>query len=203
MCMVIKKKKGIQIVLFTILFMALSTFILPFWGRDGCETNKKNYDVIIVLGAPATNECQPSLMMQQRVSKGIELYKNGLASKIIFTGSSVANNCVEANVMYEYAVSNGVIDSTIFVEPKARNTYQNAFFSVEIMRKQKFKSAAIVTSEFHRKRASAIFSNYNIEYQLYPCINPPIGIKYFVWRIRENLILSFHTIMGYPLKFGM
>ena len=203
MCMAIKKKKGILIVLFTIFSMALSTFILPYFGRDGSETNKKNYDVIIVLGAPATNECHPSLMMQQRVSKGIELYKKGLASKIIFTGSSVANNCVEANVMYEYAVSKGVPDSTIFVEPKARNTYQNAFFSVGIMKQNKFKSAAIVTSEFHRKRASAIFSNYNIEYRLYSCNNPPIGIKYFVWRIRENIILSFHTIMGYPLKFGL
>lgn len=202
--MVIKKKKGIQIVLFTILFMVLSTFVLPYFGRDGNETNKKNYDVIIVLGTPATNECHPSLMMQQRVSKGIELYKNGLASKIIFTGSSVANNCVEANVMYEYAVSKGVKDNAIFVEPKARNTYQNAFFSVEIMRQIGFKSAAIVTSEFHKKRACAIFSNYyDIEYQLYPCNNPPIGIKYFVWRIRENIILSFHTLMGYPLKFGL
>ena len=203
MCMAFDKKKIYLFLLFFVFGCVLFNFILPYLGNEGNQTKRNTFDVIIVLGAPASEDCSPSSIMIQRVNKGLELLNRSFAPKIIFTGSFVANNCVEADIMSEYAISKGVKDSIIFVEPKARNTYQNAYFSVEIMKRNKFKSAAIVTSEFHKKRASAIFSNYNIEYRLFECDNPPIGIDYLFLKIRENFILSYHTLMGYPPKFGI
>lgn len=203
MCMVFNKKKVYLLILFFAFFSVLFNFILPYLGNEGRQTDRDAYDVIIVLGSPASDDCYPSSIMIQRVDKGLELLSKGFAPKILFTGSSVANKCVEADVMSEYAVAKGINDSTILIEPKARNTYQNAFYSVEIMKRNKFKSAAIVTSEFHKKRACAIFSNYDIEYKLFECDNPPMGIDYIIWKIRENIILSYHTLMGYSPKFGM
>lgn len=203
MYMVFNKINIYLFILFIAFLSVLFNFILPYFGNEGHQTERDTYDVIIVLGSPASEDCSPSSIMIQRVNKGLELLNKSLAPKIIFTGSSVANNCVEANIMFEYALSKDIKDSIIFVEPKARNTYQNAFYSVEIMKRNRFKSAAIVTSEFHIKRACAIFSNYDIEYKMFECDNPPMGIDFIIWRIRENIILSYHTIMGYSPKFGM
>ena len=203
MCMAFNKRRICLFILLLVFLSVSLNFILPYLGNEGRQTERDAYEVIIVLGSPASDDCSPSSIMIQRVDKGIELLNKGLAPKMIFTGSSVANNCVEANVMFEYAISKGINDSIIFVEPEARNTYQNAFFSVEIMKRNKFKSAVIVTSEFHIKRACAIFSNYDIEYKMIECNNPPIGIDFLIWKIRENVILSYHTIMGYSPKFGL
>ena len=203
MFMAINNKKLFLFFLFIASGIVLFNFILPYMGNEGHQTKKSTYDVIIVLGSPATDNCSPSPIMLQRVNKGLELLNKGIAPKIIFTGNSVANDCVEAEVMAKYALSKGICDSIIYVEPQAMNTYQNAFYSVEIMNNHNFKSAAIVTSEFHIKRASAIFSNYDIEYQLFECRNPRMGIDYFYAKVRENFILSCHTLIGYPPDFGM
>ena len=200
---VFNKKIIYLFIVFFVFLGVLFNFILPYLGNEGHQTERDTFDVIIVLGAPALENCSPSSIMIQRVNKGLDLLNNSFAKKIIFTGSSVANNCVEADVMAKYAISKGFKDSIIFIEPKAKNTYQNAYFSVEIMKRNKFKSAAIVTSKFHKKRACAIFSNYDIEYKLFECDNPPMGIDYIIWKIRENIILSYHTLMGYSPRFGM
>ena len=54
-----------------------------------------------------------------------------MGKKILFTGSSVRNNCTEAEVMATYAISKGVSKTNILKETRAENTFQNAFYSVE------------------------------------------------------------------------
>ncbi|MBQ3362629.1 MAG: YdcF family protein [Muribaculaceae bacterium] len=195
-------KKKLFYVLALIVFIAISAFAFqsddsePISSGDG-------FDVIIVLGTPATKDCKPTSIMKQRAGKGIELFKQGLAPKIIFTGGQAANECYEAEVMKEYAISLGVPDSCILPEPKAKNTYQNARYSVEIMNEHNMHSAAIVTSKFHCTRSKHIFSNYDIEYQMFPCEDPPLSFKSCYWKLREFAIKSYHFIMGYSPTFGL
>lgn len=180
--------------------------ITPFFVQH-CEGNKEltNFDIIIVLGNPATIDCKPAPIMRERVNKGVELFKNKLSNKILFTGSAVGNQCNESDVMYEYAISLGVPNTCIIRDGRAENTYQNAFYAIEQMKKNNYKTAAIVTSQFHIKRACKIFSNYKIEYVMYDCTTPnDISIfKMFIWKQRENLILTYHTIFGYDKDFGL
>lgn len=197
-----KYRPIIVIALIALLFAILSIKVLNEDYRQDVPKGDNTFDVIIVLGSPAKKQCTPTSIMKQRTAKGVELFKQGLSSRILFTGGAVANKCVEAEVMKEYALSLGVPDSCILTEEQARNTYQNAYYSVQIMKRLDLHSAAIVTSEFHCRRAGHIFKNYDINFGLFPCENPPRSFKLYYWKAREFCILLYHSIMGYPTDSG-
>lgn len=180
--------------------------IIPCFSQP-CLGNVKqdHFDVVIVLGSYTTNDCKPAPIMRERVNKGVELFKNGVASNIIVTGGANGNKCIEADVMAEYAVSLGVPDSAIIREIHAKNTYQNAYYSVEQMEKRNLKSAIIVSSNFHILRSCNVFSNYSILYSMSSVESPKdiSKIKYYFWVLREKVILAYHTIWGYDKHFGL
>lgn len=129
-------------------------------------------DVIIVLGTPATREGKAGPTMRERVLKGVEIFKQGYASNLIFTGAAAHNSHVEATVMSQLAQSEGVSPDHIVEEREAKNTYQNAFYSVKIMRDHNWRSAIVVSSPAHVRRANFIFSQYPIKYCVVECKNP-------------------------------
>jgi len=182
------------------ILLVLTVFIVPYFN-DSCKSNAtiKNFDVIIVLGNPATNDCKPSSVMKNRVDKGIELFNLGYAKKILFTGSSVRNNCTEADVMATYAISKGIPISSIIKEQRAQNTYQNAYYAVAQMKGLSFTTAAIITSQPHVKRSCAVFSEFNIKYTLFGTniSNHISKTQLMLWQFGERMILTHHIIFGH------
>ncbi len=173
--------------------------VVPFFSKCNSNSGLEKYDVIIVLGIPANNNCKPGEIMKNRVEKGVALYKLGLAQKIIFTGSSVRNNCYEANVMAEYAIAIGVPKENIIKENKALNTFENAHYSVIKMKELNFTSAAIVTSQAHIKRSCAIFSKFNIDFTTFGASTQNTStLQSIFWNMGEKMILTHHMIFGYP-----
>lgn len=81
-----------------------------------------------------------------------ELYRLGLAPKIIMSGCGSS-----ALQMAKRAVSAGVREGDILVENKSESTYQNALYSRDIVLKQGFRSAIVVTSPYHMRRARLAF----------------------------------------------
>lgn len=201
-----KKIRQIIIHIFKFFFISLfigfiTTLLVPYF-YNSCKKNPKikKYDVIIVLGSPAKDNCEPGSIMKDRVAKGVELFKLGIGKKILFTGSSVRNNCTEAEVMKTYAISKGVSKNHILTEIRAKNTFQNAYYSVKQMKELKLTSAAIVTSEPHIKRACAVFEKFDINYSMFPA-NNPVNISQLhllFWKFGERMILTHHIIFGYP-----
>jgi len=186
-----------------ILFVSFNLIILlvSHFGAS-CKSNSEiqKYDIIIVLGIPADAGCKPGQVMKDRVLKGIELYNHGFAKNILFTGSSVRNDCFEADVMAAYAISQGISRASIIKENKAKNTFENAYFSVAKMIELNYTSAAIVTSQAHVRRSCAIFSKFDIDFTTYGANNPPDISKsqLLFWRMGERMILAHHIIFGYP-----
>lgn len=184
---------------FNILILIISTLFSPPCN----STNIDKYDLIIVLGSPATMDCKPSSVLKDRIDKGIAMYKSGFANKILFTGSSVHNNCTEADVMAIYAMQKGVPKASIVKEGRAENTYQNAFYSVAYMHKNNLMTAVIITSTPHIKRSCIVFSKFDIQFGTYGIINPENSSKLgmFFWNMGEHMILSHHIVFGFPENF--
>jgi uncharacterized SAM-binding protein YcdF (DUF218 family) len=127
----------------------------------------KPADVIIGLGfGPARDkDGKPNAELRRRTEKVVELYKQGLAPNIIFTGSDTGAGC-EAEVMKEVAVKLGVPPEKIFTETKAVDTITNSRYSVAIMKQHGWKSAILVSNKYHVKRGEWLFkSNPGIEIQ--------------------------------------
>lgn len=94
-----------------------------------------------------------------RAAAAASLYHAGLAPAIIFSGASEDPNSVSsAALMARAAMALGVPPDAILLEESARTTEDNAQFVRELMRAMNFRSALLVTSGYHQRRAAVTFA---------------------------------------------
>ncbi len=131
------------------------------------NTSRDHFDAIIVLGTPADADGNPTPEMLARVTEGVREYDRGVAPRLIFTGGAAHNAYAEAKVMANAAAAQGIPPSAIFVETKAADTIQNACFSAQLMSGHGWRSAEVVSSNYHLPRASLIFSHTGLEWRMH------------------------------------
>lgn len=105
---------------------------------------------ILVLGASVLPDGTPSEMLQHRLDVGIDLYKQGVAPKMIMSGDNGTESYNEVQAMKAYAVKKGVPSEDIFCDHAGFSTYESmyraqAIFGVERM--------VVVTQSYHLYRA--------------------------------------------------
>jgi uncharacterized SAM-binding protein YcdF (DUF218 family) len=143
----------------------------------------KPVDVIIVLGGG------PS----ESVYHGVRLYQSGYASRILFTGGAHAGESTEAQVMMRQALYLGVPKEDILVEEKSLTTYENAKYSLDIIKANDFESVIVVASPYHTRRSSLIFSRLfeGIEFTVCSFSNESYSTsEWWQDRYRTRFILS-------------
>ncbi|TLS52022.1 YdcF family protein [Paenibacillus antri] len=106
-------------------------------------------DAIIVLGGEMNGE---------RTRKGAELYREGVAPKVMLSdGTKMSWRTTANEEMHALAVQEGVPPEAILQEEKSRSTYENAVYTRELMEQLGYDSAVVVTSDWHAKRSRFIF----------------------------------------------
>ena len=143
------------------------------------NTPLTRFDAIIVLGAAADRDGNPTPTELARVTEAVHEYERGAAPRLIFTGGAVTNRFVEAQVMAHAAEAQGVPESAVLLEPQARDTIQNACLSVSMMNQHGWRSAEVVSSVWHLKRSALIFSRTPIEWSMHaaPALEPESGTR--------------------------
>jgi len=114
------------------------------------EISGDRYDCILVLGAGVWEGNKPSPMLEDRLLKGIELYKAGIAPKIIMSGDHGTESYDEVNVMKKYAIDHGVPSEDIFMDHAGFSTYDSVYRAIHIF---EVKKVLVVTQEYHLYRA--------------------------------------------------
>jgi uncharacterized SAM-binding protein YcdF (DUF218 family) len=130
------------------------------------NTSQSQFDVLIVLGNPADDDGNPSPTQQSRVAEAVHEYERGAAPRMIMTGSAVANQYVEAQVMARTAEAQGIPADAVVEEAHARNTIENACDSLRIMRSHGWQSAEVITSPANTPRAAMIFSRLPLKWRM-------------------------------------
>ncbi len=123
-------------------------------------TNIEDFDCILVLGAGLKDANTPSDILNERIKKGIELYKSGLSSKIIMSGDHGRNDYDEVNVMKQTAIDNYVLSSDVFMDHAGFSTYDSIYRAKEIFKSEKI---IIVSQKYHLYRAVYIANKIGIE----------------------------------------
>jgi len=139
------------------------------------NTSRTRFDAIIVLGYKADSDGNPTPELLARINEGVHEYERGVAPRLILTGAAVNNQFVEAQVMARTAEAEGIPKSEIFVEPDARDTIQNACYSVRMMKAHGWRSAEVVSRASHLPRAGMIFSELPVEWRTQAA--PPLQPK--------------------------
>ncbi|MEK5435779.1 MULTISPECIES: YdcF family protein [Paenibacillus] len=143
----VKKRKSNLINRRFILSIFLLLLITGFFsaGRFLALTEPPNQaDVIIVLSGG-----------QDRVEKAAELYKSGYAPYIILSNAKESTS--SSGDMLQTALNLGIPQEAIYTENAASSTYQNAEFTLPIMKEHDFKSTIVVSSDFHMRRVKLLF----------------------------------------------
>lgn len=117
-------------------------------------------DCIIVLGCQVHDDGSLSDMLHDRLARGVELYNNGAAPKLLMSGDHGRTNYNEVAAMKHYATENGVPSENVFMDHAGFSTYETVYRAKEIF---KAKKVLIVTQEYHLYRALYIARQLGVE----------------------------------------
>jgi uncharacterized SAM-binding protein YcdF (DUF218 family) len=141
-----------------ILIALVLSFYLNLDDLQGCgktpdgTKNCKVVDAIIAISGGDT---------EARTNEAIRLYQNGWSEVIVFSGAAQdKTGPSNAAVMKSIAISAGVPESSIYIDEYSATTKQNAIDVRDIINAHDIKSAILVTSGYHQRRASLEFSRH-------------------------------------------
>ncbi len=115
-----------------------------------------NDAVIITLGYPSEATGQPGPLLSARLQKTLRLARRYPKLPILVTGAAAHNTHVESTVMKQWLIEHQVDASRIITETRARDTIENARFSLPLL-PANTKKIILVTNAFHMKRSLMIF----------------------------------------------
>jgi uncharacterized SAM-binding protein YcdF (DUF218 family) len=180
--------------------LAVVAVVAALWGwaalaralAPTSNTSLTRFDALIVLGAPADSDGNPTPEELARVTRGVREYERGVAPRLIFSGGAVRNRFVEAQVMERTAEARGIPQSAIFLEPEARDTIQNACYVARMMKEHGWRSAEVVSSAAHLPRTGIIFSSTPLEWRLDAA--PPLAPGNALERGADTLLETLKTV---------
>ena len=111
-------------------------------------------DIIIVLGNYLNDDGSLSLVNRERCFRALELLDSQVSALLILSGGRVNKNAPhsEAEAMRQYFLSQGVSDDIIIIEDQSKNTFENAKYCMEIIRKLDWRELFLVSSSYHINR---------------------------------------------------
>ncbi|HEU4500762.1 MAG TPA: YdcF family protein [Nitrospira sp.] len=166
-----------------ILLVAISTPLvarpllgtLEAWYPQPSLSTQEQYHAVVVLGGGVlergTLRPLPDLssFSKNRTACGVDLFKQGYADKLVFTGGSgrvFKDGPRDALEMKRWAERLGVPADAIVTEEQSRTTYENA---TETSRLLGSASILLVTSASHLPRAAALFTKQGFRVTPVPC----------------------------------
>ena len=118
--------------------------------------------VLIVLGGESG----------ERTDHALELMRSGSAPKILFSGAG------EAQFVKTRLREAKISETRLILETNSTSTYENARFTVALLRELKITNAIVVTSWYHSRRALACFHHAAPEIRFQSAPTPPTVTDY-------------------------
>ena len=171
-------------------FLMHQTFRLYEGPAVQIVSMRDTFDVGIVLGGFSNfNVTDDRLNFNEagnRLMDAIVLYKKGFVRKVLISGGDgnlLGKQSIEAVKAKPFLVMMGVLEKDILIEGSARNTYENALFSKQLLVNQQLTNPTtlLITSAYHMPRALGCFKKVGLNVKPFPAHF--IG-EYPSWRAR-------------------
>ncbi len=117
-------------------------------------------DCIVVLGCLVREDGSPSAMLRDRLCRGVALYEDGAAPKLLMSGDHGHEDYNEVEAMKTYAVEAGVASSDVFMDHAGFSTYESIYRARDVFGAKKI---LVVTQEYHLYRALYIAEQLGME----------------------------------------
>jgi uncharacterized SAM-binding protein YcdF (DUF218 family) len=156
-------------------------------------------DAIVVMGAAQYNG-RPSPVFRARLDHAVDLWRRGLAPRVIFTGGvGVGDTLSEGEVGRRYALAAGVPDSAILVEREGLTSIESIEAAGELMRAEGLSHALLVSDSYHMLRLELLARRAGIRAYRAPVPAAPIDLDAGARRryvLRESLLFPAEAVLG-------
>lgn len=152
---------GAFIIVMAALVLFINYYVQQTGGKYiGAGENVPAGDAILILGARVYANGNVSLMLNDRLTTGYELYKKGKAPKIIVSGDHGQKDYDEVNTMKDFLIEKGVPAEDIFMDHAGFSTYESLYRARDIFQ---VKKVIITSQEYHLMRAVFIGRELGLE----------------------------------------
>lgn len=120
----------------------------------------EDVDAIVVLGAKVNSKNQLSLMLKDRLDKGIEVFNYNISDTLLMSGDGVSSDNNETRAMVNYAKLMEVPIINIKEDTRGLSTYESMY---RLKHVYNYKKVVVVTQKYHLYRAIYIANELGIE----------------------------------------
>lgn len=153
-------------------------------------------DAIVVFGARAYSNGQLSDALADRMRTACELYKAGLAPRLVFSGGPGEGGVQEAEAMWRFAMSLGVPKDAIILDTRGYNTRATVKNTCALFKAIGVKRVLAVSHFFHLPR---IKMSYHSEgYEVYTV---PAKERYILTEMPYLIVREVAALWCYYLRF--
>lgn len=187
-----KHTRKILLIFFIIIagWFLIHSFIIT---ADGLNDRVHKADCILILGNTVNYDGTLSDRLRGRVEKGLQLYKDGFAPKIVVSGGLGKEGYYEGIEMKRYLTERGVSPKAVIVDNKGINTYETAKVFAEIAEAQNINSVIVVSQFFHITRTKYILKKKSTV-KVYSA-----HAEYFEWKDFYAVFREFFGFYAYVL----
>jgi uncharacterized SAM-binding protein YcdF (DUF218 family) len=155
------------------------------------QDQRRPVDAIVVLGAAQYNG-RPSPVLRARLDHGLQLYREGLAPRIIVTGGvGRGDTTSEATVGRHYLLSRHVPPSAVVVQAQGRSTQTSMAAVAGWLRSEHLRRVLLVSDPFHMLRLRLEARRNDLEAYTSPTGSSPIS---------DNPVLELRYLAAEALK---
>jgi vancomycin permeability regulator SanA len=176
--------------MFLTIGLALGLFIVATLGLvlAGLQDRLGKADVALVLGSKVELDGRPSLRLQARLDRTLELYRAGYFPAVIASGGVGKEGFDEAAVMKDYLVTAGIPAEQVIVDSLGNNTFLSARKTLEIVRERKLSSVLVISQYFHIPRSQLALERFGIS---------PVYTAHARWFELRDLYSAPRELIGY------
>ncbi len=139
-------KKLLKFVIIAAVLVAVALFGIAIYLSP--QSKLEHAGAIVVISGGETDE---------RISEGVNLYKENYSREIIFSGAAAEGSVSNAAAMRNIAIKEGVRPSDILIDETSVDTEENAANVAKIVKANSINSIILVTSPYHQRRAYDAF----------------------------------------------
>jgi uncharacterized SAM-binding protein YcdF (DUF218 family) len=162
----------------------------------GATDGARPAGAIVVLGA-AQYDGRPSPVFEARLEHAVDLWQAGLAPLLVMTGGKQPGDRVtEAEAGRDYALSRGVPESAIVVEPASRSTLASVEAVRELLARRGVDDAVFVSDPTHMLRVLRMAGDAGFQAYGSPTRTSPAEV-----RLEPRLRSMVHELGALALYF--
>ena len=170
-------------------------------GRCTLTERSESSRVAVVLGTQVLPGGRASRTLEARVRHAARLYKEGGIRLLVPTGGLGEHPPSEALVMARILREEGVPESDVLLEDRARNTWDSAQLVAGMADKLGVKSVVVVTDPVHCVRTVAAFRRAGLMASAEPVYSSPMWRG--KWRRRGQLVREIGALAWYRMRYGV